>query len=180
MGPEISEIPVILKANTNRPNYIKGENLVQMLSRQERRLAGQSQASSSRNTLVMINMGTRSSDKKLKTTAAVRLGRGAGEEEGSPGLPTADALDGGHSANRPCVQSIMITQPKGTLHLSQTHPGFTAEDSVPRDENFSLKVSPEAEPQIRLYIPPTGSVLGATPEPSSMCYNYVHLIPRPA
>lgn len=154
-----------------------------MLSRQERRLAGQSQASSFRNTLVVINMGTRSSDKKLKTMAAPRLGRGAGEEEGSPGLPTADALDGGDggpSANRPCVQSIMITQPKGTLHLSQTHLGFTAEDSVPRNENFSLKVSPEAEPQIRLYIPPTGSVLSATPELSSMCYNYVHLIPRPA
>ena len=128
----------------------------------------------------MINMGTRSSDKKLKTMAAPRLGRGAGEEEGSPGLPIADALDGGPSANRPCVQSIMITQPKGTLHLSQTHLGFTAEDSVPRNENFSLKVSPEADPQIRLYIPPTGSVLSATAEPSSMCYYYVHLIPRPA
>lgn len=151
-----------------------------MLSRQERRLTGRRKTSSSRNTLVMINMGTQSSDKKLKTMAAACLGRGAGEEEGSPGLPTDDALDGGQSANRPRVQSIMITQCKGTLHLSQRHPGFTAEGSVPRNENFSLKVSSEAKPQIRLYIPPTGSVLSATPEPSSMCYNYVHLIPRPA
>lgn len=46
LGPEISETPVIPKANTNRPNYINGENLVQMLSRQERRLAGRSQDSS--------------------------------------------------------------------------------------------------------------------------------------
>lgn len=90
-----------------------------------------------------------------------------------------DALDGEHSANRPRTQSIAITQSRGTRHLSQTHPGFTAKDSVPRNKNFSLKLSLEAEPQIRLYIPPTGSVLSATPELSSTCYNYLHLIPRP-
>lgn len=85
--PEISETPVIpkfkVKANINRSTYIKGENLVQMLSRQERRLIGRGQASSSRNMLVMINMGTRSSDERLKTEAAMSLGR----EQERRGLP---------------------------------------------------------------------------------------------
>ena len=72
---------------TNGPNYTKGENLVQMLSRQERRLVGRGQASASQNTLVMINMGTRSSDKRPSTVAATQLGRGAREKGASRCAP---------------------------------------------------------------------------------------------
>lgn len=124
--PEISETPVIpkfkVKANINRPTYIKGENLVQMLSRQERRLVGRGQASSSRNVLVMINMGTRSSDERLKTVAAMRLDR----EQERRGLPQH-----AHSQHSGCClwckqssdERVVITQRKGTLHISQIHPG---------------------------------------------------------
>lgn len=58
-----------------------------MLSRQERRLVGQGQASSSRNTLVIINMGAQSSDKKPKTGAATHLGRGGSKKRAPLACP---------------------------------------------------------------------------------------------
>lgn len=94
---------------------------MQMLSRQERRLVGRGQASSSRNMPVMIHMGTRSSDKRPNTTAAARLGRGAGETRASPVCLACP--DVGHGAYAMDAEAV-ITQLQGAVHLPQAPPGY--------------------------------------------------------
>lgn len=115
--------------NTNGPNYTKGENLVQMLSRQERMLVGRGRASSSQNTLVMINMGTRSPDRR---PSARLLHSWAEEQEGRghPGCP-GDALDVGHEGNATDVK-VVITQRQGAVHLPQRRLGHHCRGLLPQ------------------------------------------------
>lgn len=96
-------------------------------------------------------------------------------------MPTGDAPDVGCSANRPQTQRLMITQCEKLSTFPRPVWALAAEDRVPRKENFSLGLSPEAflEPQVTRYILSKGSMLIVTPELGSAII-MICMFPRPA
>lgn len=91
----------------------------------------------------MINMGTGCSDKR-PMHGSHTPGQGSRREEDLPAMPTADAPDTGQGLHRPLRPRVVIAQPRGALHVPQTHWAISAEDSVPRKKSCSLKLSPQA------------------------------------